>query len=213
MNGLILDYFLKMRRSTWKPLLILTLLGMLIGVFASSQTSIYIFIVVLITATPILFFSLFFSDENANWNRYELLLPIAMEKILLAKYIVSIICTMVTLLLLFAFILVTLIFHALKYFDLGYRDIFSIFSLALAYCLTIYSLSFFAMYNPLKLNSVFSFAICTICSYVLLLCEIIYMNSNNITLEKGSILIILLSALLFIVSYIFSLMLYKKREI
>lgn len=69
MNGLILDYFLKMRRSTWKPLLILTLLGMLIGVFASSQTSIYIFIVVLITATPILFFSLFFSDENANWNR------------------------------------------------------------------------------------------------------------------------------------------------
>lgn len=213
MNGLILAYFLKMERIARKPLLLLALLGISISVFASNQTVMYIFMFVFITAAPILFFSLFFADENKSWSRYELLLPIAMEKILLAKFILSLICTIVTLLLLFTFVHVVILFHALKYFDLGYRDVFTILCFALAYCLTIYSLSFFAMYGPLKINSILSFAICTICAYMLLLCVIACLNLNNISLDTGRIIIIIFSALFYIVSYALSAILYKKTEI
>ncbi|WP_198142541.1 ABC-2 transporter permease [Syntrophaceticus schinkii] len=140
-------------------------------------------------------------DSVTRWNRYERTMPIKQKTIVLSKYISYILWVLVATVIavIFTHMLVAVKGH--QYFDFGMRDILTIFFVSVAFSLSICSFFYLGLYLIGYQKCDILIMISAILSVCFTAIMIVILNSADITIETGRIIILGVSVVFLLLSY------------
>lgn len=211
MKGLIVKDFTYIK-NYWKTYLLAIILGIIPTALINYDPNFMLIISMLIIfITSINTFS--FDKEN-NWNKYALTMPVSRRDIVRAKYMLNIIGLLLGSILGF---LLTLIGNFFYKIDLDFNSFINILIISMAFFLILSAIDLPTLFKwgTNKGKIVLMIVLFTLIAIIFQIIEKAYnyiLNISSIDTIKLNLLIILISILIYFISYKISLYIMSKKE-
>ena len=200
MKGLLLDSFYKTVNGMKILLFLLIIIGAVIIAFSDDAFIVQAYIIAVFLSISVYALISIRKDAESKWSRYEIILPVRRNTIILSKFISFLLWVLVSVFMAVLFIGAAVIVKGNLYFDFGLRDIVTIVVISVSLALQIGS-----VYMGLYLFGLDKTDILMILSVIVsvgpigLLVGII--NRNRVSIETGRF-IVFFTALLFLACHI-----------
>lgn len=212
MRGVFLDSYYKLINGMKMLLLCLSILGGLIIVFVDEQLLIEGYMLAIFLSISTYSLSNNGTDIELGWSSYELILPVKRSAILKSKYLVYLFWVALAAILTLIYVQGVLLFKGNQYFDLGMKDIVTIFVFTISFCLQLcawfYPIWYFVDSGKKKLTIILSLLL----SISFMVGLVWVLNIKNIGLETGRIVCFLVSLISVLVSYMIAKRIYESSE-
>lgn len=213
MKGLFLNDWYKSKQNMALLLCITFLLSIVIIGLCEQQLIIQAYIVYILLSIPICSLVCSYSFDSINWNKYAITLPLKKERIIQEKYLFSIASFFIGILTSTIFLLLIIKARGFLFFDLGFKDIATLYCLSTTLVFFVYTFYFFMRYafnsTDSGLNIIISIIIATCLSGGI----IYFLNRFSVSLETGRIIMVLCAFFSFFVSYKINQVFYCKKDI
>ncbi len=212
MKGILVDNYYKTLGGMKLLLGLLSFVGVLIILFIKMQFIVEGYTLLAFFCIPVYALLINNKDTELAWSQYELILPIERDKIVKSKYFIYLFWLFLSFVFNLIYIGGVLFFDGYKHFDLGFKDIETIFILAISFGIQLCAW-FYPMWYLIDLNKrEIAIFISGIVALVSIIGLAYFLNSNGFTLETGRRVIIISSVLMFILSYFISKKIYRNKE-
>ncbi len=212
MKGILVDSYYKTLGGMKLLLGLLSFVGALIILFIKIQFIVEGYMLLVFFCVPIYALLINSKDTELAWSQYELILPIKKDNIVKSKYFIYLFWLFLSFVFNLLYIKGVLLFEGYKHFDLGFKDIETIFILAVSFgiqlCAWFYPIWYVIDFTKREIT-IFISGIVTLFNIIGLT---YFLNINGIILETGRRVVIINSILMFIISYFISKKIYKNKE-
>lgn len=211
MKGLIVKDFTYIK-NYWKTYLLAIILGIIPTAFINYDPNFMLIISMLIIF--IISINTFSFDKENNWNKYALTMPVSRRDIVRAKYMLNIIGLLLGSILGF---LLTLIGNFFYKIDLDFNNFINILIISMAFFLILSAIDLPTLFKwgTNKGKIVLMIVLFTLIAIIFQIIEKAYnyiLNISSIDTIKLNLLIILISILIYFISYKISLYIMSKKE-
>lgn len=213
MRGLFLDCIYKTIDNMKLLIGFLCIAGIGIIGLVDNQGIVQIFIAVIFFSISFCSLSVARKDIKSGWYKYEISLPVKRETIVESKFWTYLFWLFISIILAALFAALVVLFKGYKYFDLGMRDILTLFFVCISYSLAVCAFFYLGLYiagwdksDALEIMSVIFSA-----GYMFVL--VYLLNLANVSIEDGRIMMLGASSFVFVVSLVLSKWLYCKKEL
>lgn len=211
MKGLIVKDFTYIK-NYWKTYLLAIILGIIPTALINYDPNFMLIISMLIIF--IISINTFSFDKENNWNKYALTMPVSRRDIVRAKYMLNIIGLLLGSILGF---LLTLIGNFFYKIDLDFNSFINILIISMAFFFILSSIDLPTLFKwgTNKGKIVLMIVLFTLIAIIFQIIEKAYnyiLNISSIDTIKLNLLIILISILIYFISYKISLYIMSKKE-
>lgn len=211
MKGLIVKDFTYIK-NYWKTYLLAIILGIIPTALINYDPNFMLIISMLIIF--IISINTFSFDKENNWNKYALTMPVSRRDIVRAKYMLNIIGLLLGSILGF---LLTLIGNFFYKIDLDFNSFINILIISMAFFLILSAIDLPTLFKwgTNKGKIVLMIVLFTLIAIIFQIIEKAYnyiLNISSIDTIKLNLLIILISILIYFISYKISLYIMSKKE-
>lgn len=211
MKGLIVKDFTYIK-NYWKTYLLAIILGIIPTALINYDPNFMLIISMLIIF--IISINTFSFDKENNWNKYALTMPVSRRDIVRAKYMLNIIGLLLGSILGF---LLTLIGNFFYKIDLDFNNFINILIISMAFFLILSAIDLPTLFKwgTNKGKIVLMIVLFTLIAIIFQIIEKAYnyiLNISSIDTIKLNLLIILISILIYFISYKISLYIMSKKE-
>lgn len=211
MKGLIVKDFTYIK-NYWKTYLLAIILGIIPTALINYAPNFMLIISMLIIF--IISINTFSFDKENNWNKYALTMPVSRRDIVRAKYMLNIIGLLLGSILGF---LLTLIGNFFYKIDLDFNNFINILIISMAFFLILSAIDLPTLFKwgTNKGKIVLMIVLFTLIAIIFQIIEKAYnyiLNISSIDTIKLNLLIILISILIYFISYKISLYIMSKKE-
>lgn|SRR5699024_3288510 len=211
MKGLIVKDFTYIK-NYWKTYLLAIILGIIPTALINYDPNFMLIISMLIIF--IISINTFSFDKENNWNKYALTMPVSRRDIVRAKYMLNIIGLLLGSILGF---LLTLIGNFFYNIDLDFNSFINILIISMAFFFILSSIDLPTLFKwgTNKGKIVLMIVLFTLIAIIFQIIEKAYnyiLNISSIDTIKLNLLIILISILIYFISYKISLYIMSKKE-
>lgn len=211
MKGLIVKDFTYIK-NYWKTYLLAIILGIIPTALINYDPNFMLIISMLIIF--IISINTFSFDKENNWNKYALTMPVSRRDIVRAKYMLNIIGLLLGSILGF---LLTLIGNFFYKIDLDFNNFINILIISMAFFLILSAIDLPTLFKwgTNKGKIVLMIVLFTLIAIIFQIIEKAYnyiLNISSIDIIKLNLLIILISILIYFISYKISLYIMSKKE-
>lgn len=211
MKGLIVKDFTYIK-NYWKTYLLAIILGIIPTALINYDPNFMLIISMLIIF--IISINTFSFDKENNWNKYALTMPVSRRDIVRAKYMLNIIGLLLGSILGF---LLTLIGNFFYNIDLDFNSFINILIISMAFFLILSAIDLPTLFKwgTNKGKIVLMIVLFTLIAIIFQIIEKAYnyiLNISSIDTIKLNLLIILISILIYFISYKISLYIMSKKE-
>lgn len=211
MKGLIVKDFTYIK-NYWKTYLLAIILGIIPTAFINYDPNFMLIISMLIIF--IISINTFSFDKENNWNKYALTMPVSRRDIVRAKYMLNIIGLLLGSILGFLLSLIGNFFYKI---DLDFNNFINILIISMAFFLILSAIDLPTLFKwgTNKGKIVLMIVLFTLIAIIFQIIEKAYnyiLNISSIDTIKLNLLIILISILIYFISYKISLYIMSKKE-
>lgn len=201
MKGLLLEIYFKNFKNIFVMNAFLITIWILINFFSVMQMIVFAYSAVVIFSNSLLILLSQRKDYDLKLYKYEFMLPIKKENIVLSKYVsqIGIIFLAVLMLIILNYIS---IYVGKNYFDYGFSDFIILLNILLAFILQMVSIFYLALYFIDLDKGDLWLVIGLIGSLVLVAIEIFVVNRLGFSKPGGNIALCIMYFMLFITSYV-----------
>lgn len=212
MKGLLLDSFYKTVNGMKILLFLLIIIGAVIIAFSDDAFIVQAYIIAVFLSISVYALISIRKDAESKWSRYEIILPVRRNTIILSKFISFLLWVLVSVFMAVLFIGAAVIMKGNLYFDFGLRDIVTIVVISVSLALQIGSVFYMGLYlfGLDKTDILMILSVIVSVGLIGLLVGII--NRNRVSIETGRFIVFFTALLFFGVSYNITKYLYKKSE-
>lgn len=201
MKGLLLEIYFKNIKNLCVMNAFLIIIWILINLFSGMQVIVFTYIAVVIFSNSLLILLSQRKDYDLKLYKYEFMLPIKKEKIILSKYV-----SQIAIILLAVLMLISLNYISIRagknYFDYGFSDFIILLNVLLAIILQMVSIFYLALYFIDLEKGDLWLIIGLIGSLMLVAIEIFVINRFGFTKSMGNVVLCIMYTMIFITSYI-----------
>lgn len=211
MKGLIVKDFTYIK-NYWKTYLLAIILGIIPTALINYDPNFMLIISMLIIF--IISINTFSFDKENNWNKYALTMPVSRRDIVRAKYMLNIIGLLLGSILGFLLSLIGNFFYKI---DLDFNNFINILIISMAFFLILSAIDLPTLFKwgTNKGKIVLMIVLFTLIAIIFQIIEKAYnyiLNISSIDIIKLNLLIILISILIYFISYKISLYIMSKKE-
>ena len=211
MKGLIVKDFTYIK-NYWKTYLLAIILGIIPTALINYDPNFMLIISMLIIF--IISINTFSFDKKNNWNKYALTMPVSRRDIVRAKYMLNIIGLLLGSILGFLLSLIGNFFYKI---DLDFNNFINILIISMAFFLILSAIDLPTLFKwgTNKGKIVLMIVLFTLIAIIFQIIEKAYnyiLNISSIDTIKLNLLIILISILIYFISYKISLYIMSKKE-
>ncbi|NMB10286.1 MAG: ABC-2 transporter permease [Tissierellia bacterium] len=211
MKGLIVKDFTYIK-NYWKTYLLAIILGIIPTALINYDPNFMLIISMLIIF--IISINTFSFDKENNWNKYALTMPVSRRDIVRAKYMLNIIGLLLGSILGFLLSLIGNFFYKI---DLDFNNFINILIISMAFFLILSAIDLPTLFKwgTNKGKIVLMIVLFTLIAIIFQIIEKAYnyiLNISSIDTIKLNLLIILISILIYFISYKISLYIMSKKE-
>lgn len=201
MKGLLLEIYFKNFKNICVMNAFLITIWILINFFSVMQMIVFAYSAVVIFSNSLLILLSQRKDYDLKLYKYEFMLPIKKENIVLSKYVsqIGIIFLAVLMLIILNYIS---IYVGKNYFDYGFSDFIILLNILLAFILQMVSIFYLALYFIDLDKGDLWLVIGLIGSLVLVVIEIFVVNRLGFSKPGGNVALCIMYFMLFITSYV-----------
>lgn len=201
MKGLLLEIYFKNFKNICVMNAFLITIWILINFFSVMQMIVFAYSAVVIFSNSLLILLSQKKDYDLKLYKYEFMLPIKKENIVLSKYVsqIGIIFLAVLMLIILNYIS---IYVGKNYFDYGFSDFIILLNILLAFILQMVSIFYLALYFIDLDKGDLWLVIGLIGSLVLVAIEIFVVNRLGFSKPGGNVALCIMYFMLFITSYV-----------
>jgi putative membrane protein len=201
MKGLLLEIYFKNFKNICVMNAFLITIWILINFFSVMQMIVFAYSAVVIFSNSLLILLSQRKDYDLKLYKYEFMLPIKKENIVLSKYVsqIGIIFLAVLMLIILNYIS---IYVGKNYFDYGFSDFIILLNILLAFILQMVSIFYLALYFIDLDKGDLWLVIGLIGSLVLVAIEIFVVNRLGFSKPGGNVALCIMYFMLFITSYV-----------
>lgn len=201
MKGLLLEIYFKNFKNICVMNAFLITIWILINFFSVMQMIVFAYSAVVIFSNSLLILLSQRKDYDLKLYKYEFMLPIKIENIVLSKYVsqIGIIFLAVLMLIILNYIS---IYVGKNYFDYGFSDFIILLNILLAFILQMVSIFYLALYFIDLDKGDLWLVIGLIGSLVLVAIEIFVVNRLGFSKPGGNVALCIMYFMLFITSYV-----------
>lgn len=201
MKGLLLEIYFKNFKNICVMNAFLITIWILINFFSVMQMIVFAYSAVVIFSNSLLILLSQRKDYDLKLYKYEFMLPIKKENIVLSKYVsqIGIIFLAVLMLIILNYIS---IYVGKNYFDYGFSDLIILLNILLAFILQMVSIFYLALYFIDLDKGDLWLVIGLIGSLVLVAIEIFVVNRLGFSKPGGNVALCIMYFMLFITSYV-----------
>lgn len=201
MKGLLLEIYFKNFKNICVMNAFLITIWILINFFSVMQMIVFAYSAVVIFSNSLLILLSQRKDYDLKLYKYEFMLPIKKENIVLSKYVsqIGIIFLAVLMLIIMNYIS---IYVGKNYFDYGFSDFIILLNILLAFILQMVSIFYLALYFIDLDKGDLWLVIGLIGSLVLVAIEIFVVNRLGFSKPGGNVALCIMYFMLFITSYV-----------
>jgi hypothetical protein len=213
MKGLFLDSIYKTIDSIKLLILILFVIGVGIISFVDSQFILQAFISSIFLSISVSALISVRKDISSKWYKYEMSLPVDKKVIVESKFLAFLFWLVISIALAAGFVGIVVFFKGYRYFDLGMRDILTLFFMDVSFSLSFCSLFYVGLYLLGLEKCDVLVIICIILAVACMLAIIYLLNVMHVSIENGRMFILASAVILFIIGMNISQKLYCSKEL
>lgn len=201
MKGLLLEIYYKNIKNIFIMNAFLILVWILINLFADIQMIVFAYFAVVIFSNSLLILLSQRKDYDLKLYKYEFMLPIKSENIVLSKYISQVVIILFSILMLIILNYMS-IYLGKHYFDYGSSDLIILLNVLLALILQLVSFFYLALYFIDLEKGDLWIVLGLIGSIMLVSIEIFAVNRLGFSKSNGNILLCIIYSLIFLISFV-----------